>query len=110
MKITSVKIRSKNNEDQKFKGVAAVYIDNCFEIHNIRIIDGENGLYLQFPNKPTSRGGYRDLAHPTNKECREWFTKVILKAYDLAPYQNEIAEGEEDTFTYVPEKDEEFSC
>ena len=109
MRITSVKIRNKSDEDPRFKGVAAVYIDNCFVIHNIRIINGENGLYLQFPNKPTSKGGFRDLANPTNSECRAWFTKVVLKAYEEAPYANELEEDEDKTFTYIPEKDEEFT-
>ena len=89
MKITSVRVRKENREDSKMKGIASVYIDDCFEIHDIRIIEGENGLFLQFPNRKTATGGYRDVAHPTNQECRKMFTDVILEEFEKTPYADE---------------------
>lgn len=89
MKITSVRVRKMNKEDSKMKGSASVYLDDCFEIHDIRIIEGENGLFLQFPNKKTATGGFRDVAHPTNQECRQMFMDAILEEYKNTPDEEE---------------------
>ena len=71
MKITSVNVRK-------------VLIDDCFAVHDIRIIEGDNGLFIAMPSRKTATGGYRDIAHPINQEVRTLFEQEILKAYNEA--------------------------
>lgn len=84
MKITSVNVRKINKENSRMKGVASVLLDNEFIVRDIRIIDGDNGLFIAMPSKPKKDGGYRDVAHPINQEVRDKFSKVILEAYENA--------------------------
>ena len=82
MKITSVGIRKLEKEDSRIKGIASVLLDDCFAIHDIRIIDGENGLFIAMPSKKTPDGGYRDIAHPINPEIRSMFEETIIEEYN----------------------------
>jgi len=84
MEITSVTVRKRERENSRMKGIASVIIDDCFKIHDIRIIEGDNGLFIAMPSRKTTTGGYRDIAHPMNSETRELFEKAILEAYDKA--------------------------
>jgi len=84
MEITSVTVRKRERENSRMKGIASVIIDDCFKIHDIRIISGDNGLFIAMPSRKTTTGGYRDIAHPMNSETRELFEKAILEAYDKA--------------------------
>ena len=84
MKITSVNVRKVEKEDSRMKGSASVLIDDCFAVHDIRIIEGENGLFIAMPSRKTATGGYRDIAHPINQEVRTLFEQEILKAYNEA--------------------------
>ena len=59
MKITSVTVRKIDKENSRMKGIASVLIDDCFAVHDIRIIDGDNGLFIAMPSKPTPAGGHR---------------------------------------------------
>lgn len=81
MKITSVNVRISDTKDSKMKGIASVIVDDCFAIHDIRIIEGENGLFIAMPSRKTPTGGYRDIAHPINPEVRAMFQDKILEAY-----------------------------
>ncbi len=81
MKITSVNVRKVEKEDSRMKGTASVLIDDCFAIHDIRIIEGDNGLFIAMPSRKTATGGYRDIAHPINQEARKMFEDEILEAY-----------------------------
>lgn len=82
MKITSVNVRIvENTADSKMKGIASVIIDDCFAIHDIRIIEGEKGLFTAMPSRKTAEGKYRDVAHPITTECRNMFDDAILKEY-----------------------------
>lgn len=81
MKITSVNVRKVEKEDSRMKGIATVLIDDCFAIHDIRIIEGDNGLFIAMPSRKSVTGGYRDIAHPTNQETRKLFEDEILTAY-----------------------------
>ena len=74
------------------RGFASVTIDDQFVVHDIRILEGENGLFLAMPSKQTAPGEYRDIAHPINAETREKIQKAILEAYE-AP-ETESAEEE----------------
>ena len=84
MKITSVNVRKVEKEGSRMKGIASVLIDDCFAIHDIRIIEGDNGLFIAMPSRKTSTGGYRDIAHPINPETRALFEEAILEAYKTA--------------------------
>ena len=84
MKITSVNVRKIEKENSRMKGIASVLLDDCFAVHDIRIIEGDNGLFIAMPSRPTSTGGYRDTAHPINAETRQIFEKAILEAYENA--------------------------
>ena len=64
------------------RGFASVTIDNQFVVHDIRILEGDNGLFLAMPSKQTGVGEYRDIAHPINQEARQLFTDAILKEYE----------------------------
>lgn len=84
MKITSVNVRKVEKEGSRMKGIASVLIDDCFAVHDIRIIEGDNGLFIAMPSRKTSTGGYRDIAHPINPETRALFEEAILEAYKTA--------------------------
>ena len=85
MEITSVKIRKVEKEGSRMKGIASVVVDNAIAIHDIRIIEGDNGLFIAMPSRKTPAGEYRDIAHPINAEARKIFSDAIL-----AEYENEL--------------------
>lgn len=82
MKITSVNIRVTEKEDSRMKAIASVLLEDCFAIHDIRIISGENGLFVAMPSRKTATGNYRDIAHPITSECRKEFEDAILAEYE----------------------------
>ena len=84
MEITSVTVRKIEKEGSRMKGIASVLLDDSFAVHDIRIIEGEKGLFIAMPSKKTPNGGYRDIAHPINPEVRSMFEEAILKAYEEA--------------------------
>lgn len=84
MEITSVKIRKVERENSRMKGIASVVVDNAIAIHDIRIIEGDNGLFIAMPSRKTPTGEYRDIVHPINQEVRTMFEKEILDAYEKA--------------------------
>ena len=84
MKITSVTVRKIEKENSRMKGIASVLLDDCFAVHDIRIIEGDNGLFIAMPSKTTATGEHTDIAHPINKETRKMFEDAILEAYNNA--------------------------
>ena len=82
MKITSVRVRKFEREDSRMKGIATVVIDDCFAIHDIKVIAGDTGLFIAMPSRKTPTGEYRDIAHPTNQETRQMFEEAVLEAYN----------------------------
>ena len=84
MKITSVNVRKIEKEGSRMKGIASVLLDESFAVHDIRIIEGDNGLFIAMPSRKTATGGYRDIAHPINPEVRAMFEEAILEAYEKA--------------------------
>lgn len=84
MKITSVNVRKIEKEGSRMKGIASILLDDSFAVHDIRIIEGDNGLFIAMPSRKTATGGYRDIAHPINPEVRSMFEEAILKAYEEA--------------------------
>ena len=92
MKITSVTVRKIEKEGSRMKGIASVLIDDSFAVHDIRIIEGDNGLFIAMPSRKTAVGGYRDIAHPINPEVRAMFEEAIFEAYKNA--EDEASEEE----------------
>ena len=81
MQITSVNVKKYDKEESKMKGIASVLIDDCFVIRDIRIIEGNDGLFIAFPSRKNNEGLYVDVAHPINSETRDMIQKAILDAY-----------------------------
>ncbi len=92
MKITSVNVRKFEKEDSRMRGIASVLLDDCFAVHDIRIIEGDNGLFIAMPSRKTATGGYRDIAHPINTEVRKMFEDTILEAYNNAEVEKPAEE------------------
>ena len=83
MNITDVRVRLVNGEN-KLKGVASITIDDCLVVHDIKIIEGKNGMFISMPNKKSPDGEYKDIVHPIKNEAREQLQSLILKAYQEA--------------------------
>ena len=96
MKITSVNVRKIEKEGSRMKGIASVLLDDSFAVHDIRIIEGDNGLFIAMPSRKTATGGYRDIAHPINPEVRAMFEDSILEAYKNAEDEDTKEEEEEE--------------
>ena len=88
MEITNVRVRVVEKENSKMRGFASVTIDDQFVVHDIRILEGDNGLFLAMPSKQIAPGEYRDIAHPINADARKLFTDAIL-----TEYENEVKNG-----------------
>ena len=81
MNISDVRIRLSQKEDSKLKAVASITIDNCFVVHDIKIIEGTDSLFIAMPSRKTAEGEYKDIAHPLNTETRTLLRDVVLNAY-----------------------------
>lgn len=84
MKITSVKVRRIQKENSRIRGFASVVLDECFVVTNIRIIEGERGLFIAMPSRRKADGEFEDIAHPITQECRSMFEREIFDAYEKA--------------------------
>ncbi|MBS7304009.1 MAG: septation regulator SpoVG [Lachnospiraceae bacterium] len=80
MNITDVRVR-KVDKEGKMKAVVSITIDQEFVIHDIKVIEGDRGLFIAMPSKRTADGEFRDIAHPINSETRENIQKIILESY-----------------------------
>lgn len=89
--ITKVDVHKVEKEDSRLRGVATVYLDDCFVIKNIRIIDGDNGLFIAMPNREiedrkaedgTRTKRHVDICNPINKETRKMFEDAIIGEYN----------------------------
>ncbi|NMA94439.1 MAG: septation regulator SpoVG [Clostridiales bacterium] len=81
MDITDIRIR-KINTDSKMKAVASITFDDEFVVHDIKVIEGQNGLFIAMPSRKTPNGEYRDIAHPINSDTRNRIQDLILSKYD----------------------------
>lgn len=80
MQITDVRVR-KVARDGKMKAVVSITIDDEFVVHDIKVIEGEKGLFIAMPSRKTSDGEYRDIAHPINSATRDRIQNIILEEY-----------------------------
>ncbi len=81
MQITDVRVRRVDNEG-KMRAVASITIDNEFVVHDIKVIEGDKGLFIAMPSRKGGNDDYRDIAHPINSETRERIQTLILDAYE----------------------------
>lgn len=82
MKITDVRVRIVKKDDSKLKAVASVTFDDCFVVHDIKVIEGTEGYFIAMPSRKTGDGEYKDIAHPIKTDTREELVKVILSAFE----------------------------
>lgn len=82
LKISDVRIRLMQKDDSKLKAVASITIDDCFVVHDIKILEGTQGYFVSMPSRKTPDGQYKDVAHPINTPTREEMNKVVLKAFE----------------------------
>lgn len=94
MQITSVSVRKIDKEGSRMKGIASVLLDDSFAVHDIRIIEGENGLFTAMPSRKTATGGYRDIAHPINQEVRKMFDDAIINEFNNIEQDDSESENE----------------
>ena len=88
MQITDVRVR-KILKEGKLKAVASITLDDELVIHDIKIIDGDKGLFIAMPSKKSSDGEYRDIAHPINSRTREKIQTMILNEYEKSLSESE---------------------
>ncbi len=96
MKVTSVKVKKIEKENSRMKGIASILLDDMIAIHDIRIISGDNGLFVAMPSRKTATGDYRDIVHPISQEARDIVEGAILKEYETAEEATEAPETEEE--------------
>ncbi|MBP3953487.1 septation regulator SpoVG [Bacillus suaedae] len=89
MQVTDVRLRRVNTEG-RMRAIASITIDHEFVVHDIRVIDGNNGLFVAMPSKRTPDGEFRDIAHPISSQTREKIQSAVLTEYDKAGELEEV--------------------
>ena len=84
MNISDIRIRIVKKDENKLKAVASLTIDECFAVHDIKIIEGNQGLFIAMPSRKTPDGTFKDIVHPLNTETREKIRDLILAEYEKA--------------------------
>lgn len=83
MQVTDVRVR-KLTKEGRMKAVVSITLDDEFVVHDIKVIEGEKGLFIAMPSKRTAEGEYKDIAHPINSSAREAIQEIILESYRKA--------------------------
>ena len=83
MQITDVRVR-KITKEGKMRAIVSITIDDEFVIHDIKVIEGDKGMFIAMPSKKATDGEYRDIAHPINSGTRDRIQKIILESYEKA--------------------------
>ena len=93
MNISEVRVRLVKKDEGKLKAVASVTIDNCFVVHDVKILEGSEGYFIAMPSKKTPDGEYKDIGHPLTTETRELLKKSVLEEFEKVKSQI-AADGE----------------
>lgn len=93
MQITDVRIR-KISEDNKMKAIVSVTFDGEFVVHDIKVIEGKNGLFIAMPSRKTPTGEFKDITHPINTDTRQKIQDAILGEYEKV--KNQISVDDEE--------------
>lgn len=88
MNITDVRVR-KITKEGKMKAIVSITIDDEFVVHDIKVIEGDKGLFIAMPSKKATDGEYRDIAHPITSSTRDAIQKIILESYEKAADEEE---------------------
>lgn len=88
MQITDVRVK-KVAKEGKMKAIVSITIDNEFVVHDIKVIEGEKGLFIAMPSKKSLDGEYRDIAHPINSDTRDSIQNIILEKYEQSLSETE---------------------
>ena len=88
MEITDVRVR-KITKEGKMKAIVSITLDGEFVVHDIKVIEGEKGLFIAMPSKKAADGEYRDIAHPINSSTRDNIQRIILESYEKAVMEPE---------------------
>ena len=91
MQITDVRVRKVAREG-KMKAIVSITLDNEFVVHDIKVIEGEKGVFIAMPSRKAADGEYRDIAHPINSETRDRIQYIILTKYEAALLEEEMQE------------------
>ena len=89
MQITDVRVR-KIAKEGKMKAIVSITLDNEFVVHDIKVIEGDKGLFIAMPSKRAADGEYRDIAHPINSATRDHIQRIILESYEKALSEPDI--------------------
>ena len=81
MKVTDVRLR-KIETDGRMKALVSITLDDAFVVHDLRVIEGNSGLFVAMPSKRTPDGEFRDITHPINSEMRQEIQEAVMKVYD----------------------------
>nr|MBT3271743.1 septation regulator SpoVG [Spirochaetales bacterium] len=96
MDITDIRIR-KVAADGKLKAYVTVTFDDCFVVHNVKVIEGKNGAFIAMPSRKTKTGEYKDVAHPINSDFRGQLQIKILEEYRKVEMEPAAAEGDHES-------------
>lgn len=94
MEITDIRVKkivTENSAESKMKAVVSVTFDDCFVVHDIKIIDGQEKLFTAMPSRKTQDGEFKDVAHPINREMRVKLEEAILEKYQRVLEQSDEA-------------------
>ena len=94
MQITDVRVR-KVTKEGKMKAVVSITFDNEFVVHDIKVIEGEKGLFIAMPSRKAADGEYRDITHPINSDTRQRIQNTILEKYEQTIAESNEEEGTE---------------
>ena len=98
MKVTDVRLR-KIQTDGRMKALVSITLDEAFVIHDLRVIEGNSGLFVAMPSKRTPDGEFRNIAHPINSDMRQEIQDAVMKVYDetdeVIPDKNATSDNEE---------------
>ena len=89
MRVTNVKLKTLEGKG-RLKAIGSVTFDNEFVVHDIKVIEGQNGLFIAMPSRKTPDGEFKDIAHPINTDTREKIQLAILKAYEAAVEEENV--------------------
>ena len=81
MNITDVRLIKVDGQN-RLKAIAAITIDDCFVVHELRVIEGDNGLFVAMPSRKRSSGEYKDIAHPINQDTRKMIENKVIEVYN----------------------------
>lgn len=97
MKITDVRLRKVNNQDTRMKALVSITFEGAFVIHDLRVIEGNNGLFVAMPSKRTPDGEFRDIAHPINSEMRQHVQEEVMRVYEETEDPEPVGEASDET-------------